>query len=335
MAPRRLLRDCAIVALAASACGANGLLRAAPVVSGVVPGAVSAGATVELTLRGSDLDGLLAVWPSFSGTVEIVAPAEGESGATQRRLRVTPAADTPPGVCGLVVATPAGIADPVFLLVDELPSVADDGGNHAADKAQALTLPVAVDGIGDGSRSDHYAFAGRAGQRVAIEVVAARLGQAFDPVVRLLDPAGGELAWADDDAVVGADCRFAVTLPATGTYVVELHDNEFRPGGRYRLRLGDFPVEFTAFPLGVQAGTTGRVAAAGTGAAGIAAREVTVAADRVGEPLTLGMRLTGGVATAAATIVAGHGPEAVEAEPNERIGRPMALRQASAERGGS
>lgn len=303
--------------LAASCVGGATAVLAQPAVSAISPGAVAPGRSVEILLRGSGLAEPLAVWGSFPGTLELLPAADPAAAATERRLRVTLPADAPPGIGGFIVATPAGFADPVLLPVDDLPSVADAGGNHSVAEPQAVAIPVAIDGIGDGSRSDHYAFAGKAGERVAIEVYAARLGQDFDPVVRLLDAAGREIAWADDDAALGADCRLAVTLPATGIYIVELHDNEFRPGGRYRLRIGDFPVAFTPFPLGVQAGTTGRVAAAGADAAGVAAREVTVAADRVGEPLTLGMRMTEGVATATATIIAGHGPEAVEAEPND------------------
>lgn len=317
MAPRRLLPDFAALLVAAAACGSCPASAAAPVVAGVTPGAVSPGATVVLTLRGTGLDGPLAVWPSFPGSFEVVPPADAERGRTERLFRVTPAADTPLGVGGFVVATPEGIAGPILLLVDDLPGVADAGDNHSAMQPQPLTLPVAVDGVGDGSSFDYYSFAGRAGQRIAIEVYAARLGQDFDPVVRLLDAAGRELAWADDDDALGADCRLAVTLPATGTYVVELHDNEFRPGGRYRLRIGDFPVGFTAYPLGVQAGTTVRVAAAGAGVAGVEPRAVSVAADRVGEPLTLAMRYEGGATTALTTIVAGRGPETVESEPND------------------
>lgn len=290
---------------------------AQPAVTAVSPGAIARGTTTELTLRGSGLDGQLSLWSSFPATLDLLPPDDPQSARTQRRLKVTPAADTALGVVGLVVASPAGIADPLLFLVDDLPSVAEQGGNHTPAQPQAVTPPVAVDGVGDGSSFDYYSFTGRAGQRIAIEVYAARLGQDFDPVVRLLDAAGQELAWADDDAAAGADCRLDCTLPAAGTYLIELRDNEFRAGGRYRLRIGDFPVAFTAYPLGVQAGTTGRIAAAGTRAADIPAQAVAVPADRPGEPLTLAMTYAGGSAPALATIVASRGPETVEAEPND------------------
>ena len=36
---------------------------------------------------------------------------------------------------------------------------------------------------------------------------------------------------------------------------MELRDNRYKPGGRYRLRLGDFPLVSTPLPLVVQRGT--------------------------------------------------------------------------------
>lgn len=298
---------------------------AQPVLSAVRPGALMPGTPVELVLEGDRLDDPLAVWTSFPALVTVLPPAGPGADRAERRIRITPAADAPLGVGGLVVATPEGITDPVLVLVDDLPTVAETGGNHSPLQPQAVTPPVAVEGVGDGSSVDVFSLSGRAGQRLAIELYAARLGQAFDPVVRVLDAAGRELAWADDDAAAGADCRLACTLPTTGTYLVELRDNEFRAGGRYRLRLGDFPVDCTAYPLGVQAGTTGLVGASGPGGADVVARPVTVPPDRVGEPLTLAMTRVGGVAPALVTIVAGRGPEAVESEPNDTPDRAVGV----------
>jgi len=300
---------------------------AQPAVTAVAPGAVTPGKTVELTLQGSKLDDPLNVWASFPGKIELVPLKEPKPGQTTRTVKVTLEANVPVGIGGLIVATPDGVTDPILLMVDDLASVADDGKNQAVAQAQLLTLPVAVDGVSDGSRFDYYKFAGQAGQRVAVEVFAARLGQDFDPVIRLLDAAGKELAVADDDAAAGADCRLGLTLPAAGEYFVEVRDNQFRGGGRYRLRVGDFPLAATAFPLGVQAGTTGKVGAAGVAVEGVAALDVAVPAERAGEQLSVGVKYAGGAASAITTIVASRGPETVEAEPNNEIAQanPIAV----------
>lgn len=310
----------------ASLCAAGTLVLAIPAigwaqpaVSAVVPAAVTPGKTVELTLQGTKLDDPLTLWASFPGKLELVPPKEPKPGQTTRTVKVTLEANVPVGIGGLILATPDGATDPILVMVDDLPSVADDGKNQAPAQAQLLALPVAVDGVSDGSRFDYYKFAGQAGQRVAVEVFAARLGQDFDPVIRLLDASGKELAVADDDAAAGADCRLGLTLPAAGEFMIEVRDNQFRGGGRYRLRVGDFPLAATAFPLGVQAGTTAKVGAAGIAVEGVAAQDVAVPADRAGEQLSVGVKYTGGAASAIATIVASRGPEAVEAEPNNEI----------------
>src|SRR4030095_11373411 len=46
--------------------------------------------------------------------------------------------------------------------------------------------------------------------------------------------------------------RFVFTAPRDGSYLLEVRDNRYKPGGRYRLRLGDFPLISTTPPLFAQ-----------------------------------------------------------------------------------
>jgi hypothetical protein len=140
-------------------------------------------------------------------------------------------------------------------MIDDLPSVADNGQNHAAGQPQEIALPAAIDGLCDGTLADHYRFLAKSGEPISCEVVATRLGRDFDPLVRVLDSRGTELKLADDDPASGADPRFVFTAPADGKYTLELRDNRFKPGGRYRLRIGDFPLVSTTLPLVAQRGT--------------------------------------------------------------------------------
>jgi hypothetical protein len=66
------------------------------------------------------------------------------------------------------------------------------------------------------------------------------------------------LVLADDDPSFGADSRFSWVAPAEGEYVLELRDTQFRAGGRYRVRIGDFPLVSAAYPLGGRFGSTMR-----------------------------------------------------------------------------
>src|SRR5207253_1287833 len=108
----------------------------------------------------------------------------------------------------------AGISNLRLVMVDDLPSVADNGANKTVETAQAISLPVSIDGACEPESFDYYKFQGVAGQKITVEVVARRLGYPLDPVVRLMDGGGRELAYSDDAAGIGADCRFAYTIPA-------------------------------------------------------------------------------------------------------------------------
>jgi hypothetical protein len=71
------------------------------------------------------------------------------------------------------------------------------------------------------------------------------LGTKLDPVVRLLNQSGKELAFVDDSPSLAGDCRLRLQLPEAGTFFVSIEDSSM--GGSsahaYRLRIGDFPLD--------------------------------------------------------------------------------------------
>ncbi len=81
----------------------------------------------------------------------------------------------------------------------------------------------------------------------------------------MLDQRGQELAFSDDDEATGSDSRFVHRFAAEGDYYLEIGDVRYQGGAnyRYRLRLGDFPLLTAPFPLGVQAGSVGRIEVTG------------------------------------------------------------------------
>ncbi|HMC11619.1 MAG TPA: pre-peptidase C-terminal domain-containing protein, partial [Pirellulaceae bacterium] len=240
-------------------CGWLGSLpRAAlaqPGLTHLTPGAITPGKTTEITLHGTKLDGALRVWTSFPAQVEVAAAESKQKNRTQAVCKVALGTGAPIGIGGIAVTTADGVSDVVYLMIDDLPTIADGGKNHETATAQDISLPTAIDGQCDGTLADYYRFAAKAGERISCEVVATRLGWDFDPLVRLLDASGNELLLADDDAATGADTRFVFTSPANGQYLLELRDNRYKPGGRYRLRLGDFTLVSTTLPLLAQRGT--------------------------------------------------------------------------------
>jgi Bacterial pre-peptidase C-terminal domain len=251
---RLFARQIAAALVVAGAVAGGGLPRALaqPSLSHVAPGALAPGKTTELTLHGGKLDGALRVWTSFPAHVEIEAGDPKQKDRKAANCKITLAAEAPLGIGGIAVANTDGASDVVYLMIDDLPSVADSGNNHSATQPQEIGLPAAIDGQCDGTLSDFYRFTAAAGQRITCEVVATRLGWDFDSLIRILDASGNELLLADDDPSTGADARFVFTAPASGPYLLELRDNRYKPGGRYRLRLGDFPLVTTPLPLAAQ-----------------------------------------------------------------------------------
>jgi hypothetical protein len=298
---------------------ATSYVRAQPSVSYTVPAAVQPGKTIELTLHGAKLDDPLRIWTSFPAQVEVIPAEAGKKDLKSRTCKITVDGSAAVGTGGIVVGNAAGTSDVLYINLDDLASVADDGKNGSLASAQVLTLPIAVDGVSNGAVFDHYKFSAKKGQRVAIEVVASRIGSTYDAVLRLLDSAGKEIQFADDDPSLGADCRIAHVFDADGDYVLELHDNQYRGGGRYRLRVGDFPLVTSLFPMGGRFGSTAKFDFIGPSAEGTLPVFVRIPGGVRTSRLAVNARFPDGKSSAAATLVASRLPEDREVEPNNDI----------------
>ena len=147
-----------------------------------------------------------------------------------------------------------GVSAPLSLLIDSLPSIVEAADNHSPVSAQTIGSSLAIDAASDGKLFDYFRFHALAGQSIAFEVLAQPLGSSFDAVVRILNEQGEPLLTVDDDTII-PDCRFRHKFDKTGNYVIEVHDNKFAAGGRYRLRIGSFPIVDFAYPAVAQRGS--------------------------------------------------------------------------------
>jgi hypothetical protein len=110
-----------------------------------------------------------------------------------------------------------------------------------------LALPVTVTGRIDPPRDvDSYPFDAKKGQKLSFRVEARLLGSPLDPVLRLTDAAGKTLAQADDTGparTATRDPELAFTVPADGSYRLEVRDLHSDGGPRYVYRLRAVPTE--------------------------------------------------------------------------------------------
>ena len=289
-----------------------------PSLSGSSPRGLIAGKEVKLHLEGDQLQEPMKVWTSAAAQIhEVTTAADGKSA----EVKITIDSTTPVGGMGIIVATVKGVSDPLTILVDDMESVRDQGGNHTAATAQGIRIPAAIDGRSDGAKSDFYSFTARAGQIVSVEVVAQRIGSKMDPVLRLLGPNLNEILQVDDDPGLGADCRLQLDCPQAGTFFIEVRDNTFQGGEAYRLRVGDFPIIAAPIPLGGRLGSIASFTFAGRDAAQTPPMIVEIPNQVPAGSWAVSVRKAGGTNSAPVKLTTSELPEAVEAEPNDELGQ--------------
>ncbi|HUY89237.1 MAG TPA: PPC domain-containing protein [Pirellulales bacterium] len=292
-----------------------------PALNYTLPAAVGPGQATDITLFGGNLAEASAVWTDIPGAQAVLTPGIEGNGtkADNVSFRFTLPAETPLGVYGLRAVTSKGVSSARLLMVDDLPSVNDNGANKQVPAAQALVLPVAVDGACEPESFDYYKLTVAAGQRISVEVMARRLGSALDSVVRLLDGGGRELAYSDDEPGIGSDSRFAFQFAAAGDYFLEIRDIRYQGGAnhRYRLRIGDFPLVSAAFPLAAPKGATVKLVVAGPDAQRAPAISVAAPAATPGDRFSVSAKFPNGQGSAPLMVMVSAAAEQVEIEPND------------------
>jgi hypothetical protein len=298
-----------------------------PAITHVVPAGIPPGAATDITLFGANLAGVTGFWTSLPAKVELT-PGIANNGKEAGKVtyRITLPKEAQAGIGALRVATDKGVSNIRLLLIDDLPVIADNGGNKSLATAQELKLPTAVDGACEAESYDFYKFTAKAGQRVAVDVYAKRLGSALDPVLRLLDAAGRVIATSDDEGGIGADCRVAFTSKSDGVYFIELRDITYQGSAthRYRLRVGDLPLVNSSFPMAVKKGATASVQFAGPSVGAAAATPVNMPPNA---PIALAIaaKAASGQGASPVTVLASDLNEVIEKEPNDGLPQSTAV----------
>lgn len=239
-------------------------LAEAQQITDVSPRTFQAGETFEMEISGRNLgysgDGQLDMLASFPFEHEMVRedpkpPEDGKLGKPRNkvRLKITVKEDAPLGFGWMRLVTSRGITLPTLLLVDDLATQKVQPKTRL-EEAVTLNLPIAVESRTPNLDIHYYKVEAKAGQRVAIEVIGSRLGEDVDPVLKLVDDKGRILETSDDEPGSGKDPRLAYNFKEDTTAYIEVRDVRYRGGKFYRLRVGNFPLPLTAFPMVTQAG---------------------------------------------------------------------------------
>jgi hypothetical protein len=259
-----MMRHTCLAALAAQAAFA-----AAPVITELKPRGAEIGRPFTLTLVGRNIgEGTRISSPlpaSFTAVTTPPSPSMMRASGQSVSFLVEPKADATPGVYPVRIETPQGISNVLLFTLGTFPEVTEEESqpysppnrNDSIETAEPVrSTPVVVNGTLRGPERDVFRVLGKAGEARVFEVEARRCGSAIDPVLRILDGSGKQLARSDDSPGAGLDVRLDFTFPRDGTYYVEVTDARFSTQVQnfYRLKMGSYRYAEGLFPLGGRRG---------------------------------------------------------------------------------
>jgi len=176
------------------------------------------------------------------------------------------AADAAPGRrCVRVLSERSGLTNMLYFTVGRLPERVEKEPNSEAASAEALDLPVVVNGRLDPAADvDFFRFTAKAGQRIVAMVAAHAIdshGQYkdfgfVDADLQVLDSQGKVVAEAQD--TIGLDPLVEFMATTDGTFIARVQHVAYRgfPQAVYRLTVGEVPIPVAMFPPGGRRGTT-------------------------------------------------------------------------------
>lgn len=292
--------------------GLSTLATAAPPgLSSPRPTPLQPGATIERVFGGSNFTNQTQLWTSFPAESKRIGDADGKS----IRFQITVPKTASLGLETLRIVNEHGVTPLQLVVLDDLPTVSRDSKNTKPETAQAITLPTAISGTIGKTQRQYFRFSVEAGQRVAVDVLARRIGSALDPTIRILEPSGREVAFSDDEPGLDGDARLAHIFSQPGEYLLELRDISYGGGADhwYHLRIGDFPMVTLPYPLAIPRGTTTPVEFATSDGTKLDPQAVTAADDH--NWLTLAVR-NGDGPSSFTTLAISDDAERSESEPN-------------------
>ncbi len=184
-----------------------------PLVTGVFPLTVSRGKTAKLELAGLNL--------GKDAIVKVAIPTDAPLG--RRDVQVTPHQSWQ-------------------ILVGDLPELAEKEPNNSTKEAQKISAPVTVNGrLAVPGDADSFALHGKKGERIIVEIQAARLGSPLDSVLVLTDAKDDKKLMESEDTM-GRDSRLDYTFDSDRNVVLTLRDLARRGNPDYSYSLAVAPL---------------------------------------------------------------------------------------------
>ena len=216
--------------------------KPAPKVLYSVPLVLKPGEKQKVALRGKNLDAVKEVKASDGAGAKLLAARKvgvpnnypGERvGDSEVEIELDLPKTAKPGAVALTI----GDATYTPLVAGDTPAVKEKEPNDGFDQAQPIPVPGAVDGTIKNERdADVFKFDGKKGEKLRLEVVAAKFGSPVDAMLTLYD-ADRRVLDSADDAAGSSDPVLNVTLPKGGTYFLTVLDAHDLGGANFGYRL--------------------------------------------------------------------------------------------------
>ena len=181
--------------------------------------------------------------------VPITYPREWET-------KITIAPDTPLGAGWWRISCAQGGSGSRPFLVGDLPEWIESESNSRPATAEAVTLPITLNGQIYGERdADYFRFSLKKDQILVCDVLAGRIGSRLDPIIQLFDSNGQRLD--AQEVRVGTDPVLALQAPRDGEYLLRVANITFHGNAAcvYRITLTTRPHAVYVFPSGGRGGT--------------------------------------------------------------------------------
>jgi Bacterial pre-peptidase C-terminal domain len=198
----------------------------------------------KLALRGKNLASVKEVKAEGATlkvlTAKAAAPPNNYPGERIGDSEVEIEIDVPKGAKAvkLIAVNTGGESNAYELLLrDDTPTASEKEDNGGFATAQPVPVPSSVEGTIKNERDvDVFKIEGKAGEKLLIEVQAARFGSPLDAFVTVHD-ADRKLLASADDTNGSPDPVLSVTLPKDGAYYVSLIDAHDLGGATFGYRL--------------------------------------------------------------------------------------------------
>lgn len=237
------------------------------------PAGGQAGTTVEIEAGGLNINKAKKVMfnhPGIQGTVEPIVESAKKKRKRRRlndqsspqladkvKITVTIAENVPCGLYDLRLQSPKGLSNKLPFEVSSYPNFVEEGTSSLENPNEVTSLPAVLCGYVSPGGIDYFKFAGRKGETIVASVkgrqlvpyIADAVPGWFQPVIKIVDSKGREVAYSDD-YYHHVDPVIITTLPKDDDYTLMIHDAIYR--GRqdfnYRIQLGVIPFVTGRYP---------------------------------------------------------------------------------------